>query len=89
MPGFLAARFAGDKVQQCRIALGGVGSVPWRAFRLERELEGQTFDRPAVERAVKSEMSVARPREHNAFKTVLAERAVWRALSQLRGGSDV
>lgn len=64
-----------------RLALGGVGTKPWRARRAEAQLEGAraTAEQFAVAAAV--ELEAAQAREHNAFKVELTQRAIVRALT--------
>jgi len=68
-------------VAEVRLALGGVGTKPWRARRAEAELIGApaTAERFAV--AAAAELEPAEVREHNAFKVELAQRAIVRALT--------
>ncbi|MGE0492815.1 MAG: xanthine dehydrogenase family protein subunit M [Vulcanimicrobiota bacterium] len=82
-----AASFEGDTPSQLRVALGGVGAVPWRARRIEEGLLGKPLSQAAVDAAVAEEFASASLREHNAFKFALTKRAVWRALSQLLKGA--
>jgi xanthine dehydrogenase YagS FAD-binding subunit len=68
-------------VADVRLALGGVGTKPWRARRAEGELIGapSTVERFAV--AAAAELEGAELGEHNAFKVELAQRAIVRALT--------
>jgi xanthine dehydrogenase YagS FAD-binding subunit len=63
-----------------RLALGGVGTKPWRARRAEAALIGGPADAPAFRRAAATELEVAVTHEHNAFKVELAQRAMVRGL---------
>src|SRR4051794_39984805 len=63
-----------------RLALGGVGTKPWRARRAEAALIGRPADTAAFRRAAAAELKDAVVREHNAFKVELAERAMVRGL---------
>ncbi|MGY4785390.1 FAD binding domain-containing protein [Rhodococcus opacus] len=68
-----------------RVAVGGVGTLPWRAQAAEQVLQGaaatgETF-RAAAEQAVEG----ARTRPGNAFKVELAKRTVVRALETVSG----
>jgi xanthine dehydrogenase YagS FAD-binding subunit len=73
-------------VAGARLALGGVGTKPWRARRAEDALVGApaTPERFAV--AASAELEHASPRTHNAFKVPLAQRAIVRALSTAMNG---
>jgi xanthine dehydrogenase YagS FAD-binding subunit len=66
-----------------RIALGGVGTVPWRARTAEQALEGQRPSPAAFAAAATAELAAARPRRHNAFKVPLARQTLVAALSRL------
>jgi xanthine dehydrogenase YagS FAD-binding subunit len=63
-----------------RLALGGVGTKPWRARRAEAVLIGGPADAAAFRRAAAAELREAVVREHNAFKVELAQRAMVRGL---------
>jgi xanthine dehydrogenase YagS FAD-binding subunit len=69
-------------VADVRLALGGVGTKPWRARRAEAQLVGGPADEASFRRAAATELEDAVVREHNAFKVQLAQRAVVRALTQ-------
>ena len=70
-------------VTEARLALGGVGTKPWRARRAERSLLGKPATGDSYAQAVREELSAATPRPANAFKVELAQRAIIRALSTL------
>ena len=70
-----------------RLALGGVGTKPWRARRAEAALVGARADEESFRRAAAAEFETAVVREHNAFKVEFAQRALVRGLTaSLRGG---
>jgi xanthine dehydrogenase YagS FAD-binding subunit len=73
-------------VADVRLALGGVGTKPWRARRAEAELVGGPADEAAFRRAAAVELEGAVVREHNAFKVELAQRAIVRGLSHILNG---
>lgn len=81
-----AARFKGATVEDCRVALGGVGTVPWRATRIEERLRGQKLTEALVKEAVEAEFADAVLREDNRFKPPLVGKAVWRVLGNLQRG---
>jgi xanthine dehydrogenase YagS FAD-binding subunit len=66
-----------------RVALGGVGTVPWRARAAERELEGRRASAALFAAAAEAELAAAQPRAHNAFKVPLARQTLVTALGQL------
>jgi xanthine dehydrogenase YagS FAD-binding subunit len=69
-------------VADARLALGGVGTKPWRARRAEVALIGGPADAAAFRRAALAELEAAAPRRHNAFKVELAARAAVRGLME-------
>jgi xanthine dehydrogenase YagS FAD-binding subunit len=70
-----------------RLALGGVGTKPWRARRAEAALFGQPATAESFRRAAAVELEAAVVREHNAFKVELATRAVMRGLTRSLNGA--
>jgi xanthine dehydrogenase YagS FAD-binding subunit len=74
-------------VRDARLALGGVGTKPWRARRAESALVGGPADPEAFRRAAAAELESAVVRRHNAFKVELAQRAAVRALTASLEGS--
>jgi xanthine dehydrogenase YagS FAD-binding subunit len=75
-------------VAEARLALGGVGTKPWRARRAEAELAGAPATPEGFARAAMAELEGADVRQHNAFKVPMARRAVVRALTRaLDGGA--
>ncbi len=77
--------FDGDRIGSARIALGGVGTIPWRARGAEEVLVGTSGD-SAYEKAAEIALKHAVPRRDNAFKIELAKRAIVRALEMVRRG---
>jgi len=82
-----AVALDGGRIAQARLALGGVGTVPWRARDAESVLAGAAPDDAAFRRAAAAALEGAQPREHNGFKVELAQRAVVRALRGVCGGA--
>ena len=70
-----------------RVALGGVGTKPWRARRAEDHLVGGPATSDAFAEAAAVELADAQPREHNAFKVQLAQRAIVRGLELVLNGA--
>lgn len=71
----------GSRIQRARIALGGVGTRPWRAPEAERALEGQPADPATFRRAAAAALAGARPQSENGFKIELAQRCLTHALT--------
>jgi xanthine dehydrogenase YagS FAD-binding subunit len=74
----------GGNIREARLALGGVGTKPWRALEAERALVGQRPEPAAFARAAEVALADARPREHNAFKVELARRTIVRTLATVK-----
>lgn len=70
-------------VHDARVALGGVGTRPWRSRAAERELLGQPATVETWRSAAAAALQGAVPREHNAFKISLAQHTMIRALEQV------
>jgi xanthine dehydrogenase YagS FAD-binding subunit len=64
-----------------RVALGGVGTKPWRSHEAEKALHGKTVDATTFEVAAKSAVHDARPQSQNGFKVELAKRCIKHALA--------
>ncbi len=73
-----------DTVKDVRIALGGVGVKPWRAYETERLLSGAPANDESFRRAADAELAQAVGRSGNHFKIALARRTVVATLRQLR-----
>ena len=71
---------AGGKVTQARIALGGVGTKPWRSPGAEAALVGKPADAANFRRAAEAAMRNAKPQSENGFKIELAKRCLTHAL---------
>jgi xanthine dehydrogenase YagS FAD-binding subunit len=76
-----AARVEDGTVADVRLALGGVGTVPWRARRAEQSLLGRPAREASFAEAAGQELAMATTRPLNAFKVELARRAIVRALT--------
>ena len=74
-------------VHDCRLALGGVATKPWRVPAAEDALRGQPAARKSYEAAAEIAVQGAQPGERNAFKVELVKRAIVRALTHLGGSS--
>jgi xanthine dehydrogenase YagS FAD-binding subunit len=79
---FAAAHVDGGLIRDVRLALGGVGTKPWRARRAEAVLLDGPATPEAFREAAESELRTAVGREYNAFKVELTKRAIVRALDQ-------
>jgi xanthine dehydrogenase YagS FAD-binding subunit len=75
----------GGVVRDVRVAVGGVGTVPWRLPAVEEALRDRPLRRDAVEAAARRAADGARPLADNQFKIALLRRTVVRALMSLAG----
>lgn len=73
------------KVDDIRIAFGGIAPKPWRAFRAEAALRGSAPTRDAFEAAATEELAGATPPAGAAFKVELARRTLAAVLTELSG----
>jgi xanthine dehydrogenase YagS FAD-binding subunit len=71
---------ASGKVKFVRIALGGVGTKPWRSPEAEAVLLGKTAGAANFRTAAEAALRDARPQTENRFKIELAKRCVTHAL---------
>jgi xanthine dehydrogenase YagS FAD-binding subunit len=78
----VALELEGQQIKTARVALGGVGTKPWRASEAEQALLGKAATRETFERAASLALNGARTTPHNAFKLELGKRCVIRALER-------
>ena len=71
---------SGGKVKLARVAMGGVGTKPWRSPEAESALIGKTADAANFRRAAEAALRGAKPQSENKFKIELAKRCVTHAL---------
>ena len=81
----VALELDGKTVKDARVALGGVGTKPWRSREAEKALIGKPADEVRFKAAAAAALKGAKPRTHNAFKVELAQRTLVRALSLVTG----
>jgi xanthine dehydrogenase YagS FAD-binding subunit len=70
-------------INEARIALGGVGTKPWRAKNAEQALKGKKPSRESYETAADIALENAKSYKYNAFKIALAKRTIISALQHL------
>src|SRR5437870_8290169 len=71
---------AGGKITRARIALGGVGTKPWRSTEAEGELTGQQATQAVFQKAAEAALRGAKPQSQDGFKVELAKRCLTHAL---------
>lgn len=77
----------GGTIRSARVALGGVGTKPWRARLAESALTGKRPSAEVFRAAADAELKNGRGYGHNDFKIELARRTLVRALMDLTGGA--
>jgi xanthine dehydrogenase YagS FAD-binding subunit len=70
----------GGKITRARVALGGVGTKPWRSPEAEAELTDQTATEAVFRKAADAALREAKPQSQNGFKVELAKRCLVHAL---------
>lgn len=72
-------------IRLARIALGGVGTKPWRAYEAEKALLNQPLNQDTFQVAANAAVQGAKPQKYNGFKVELTKRTVMRALATVGG----
>lgn len=72
---------SGSLIRSARVALGGVGTKPWRSPAAEKLLTGRTANMETYRQAADAALQGSVPHRHNAFKIELAKRTLVRALT--------
>jgi xanthine dehydrogenase YagS FAD-binding subunit len=80
-----ALRLDGDRIEDVRIALGGVAHKPWRASKAEAALRNGPATEQAFRAAAGAELADAVPLRDNGFKVELATRVIIAVLGDLAG----
>jgi len=73
----------GGTIRGARVALGGVGTKPWRSHEAEHALIGKVANDASFKAAATAALAGAHPRKDNAFKVELAKRTLVRALTEV------
>jgi xanthine dehydrogenase YagS FAD-binding subunit len=81
----VALEMDGARIRQARVALGGVGTKPWRVRQVESALVGAGLEPAALRRAASLAAEGARGYGHNDFKIELMQRAIVRAVETAGG----
>jgi xanthine dehydrogenase YagS FAD-binding subunit len=71
---------ANGKITRARIALGGVGTKPWRSTEAEAALTNQPANETVFRKAAEAALRDAKPQSQNGFKVELAKRCLMHAL---------
>ena len=81
----VALDLEGGNIQNCRIALGGIATKPWRAHQAEAALVGQTANIDAFRASAEAELAPAKAQKDNGFKIELSKRVMVKALQEAAG----
>ncbi len=76
----VVAQVQGQRMQRIRVALGGIGTKPWRSLEAEQVLEGRDANQQHFRAAAEAALRDAKPLHDNAFKVELAKRTLVRTL---------
>ncbi|MXQ13342.1 FAD binding domain-containing protein [Microvirga makkahensis] len=82
----VALETEGDTIRQARVAVGGVGTRPWRMRAVEEALRGKPVGRDTFTAAAHLALEGTRPLSHNHYKVELLPRTIVRAL-EMAGGT--
>jgi len=74
---------ADGRASECRVALGGVAHIPWRATAVERLVLGAPPSPEVFAEAADAELRAARPLPGNGYKVTLARNLIVSVLSEL------
>jgi xanthine dehydrogenase YagS FAD-binding subunit len=83
-----ALEVSNGRVQDARVAFGGIAHKPWRALRAESVLRGAPATEETYRRAAEAELGDARALKHNAFKIPLARNTLRMVLRGLTAGAQ-
>jgi xanthine dehydrogenase YagS FAD-binding subunit len=79
----------GGRFRYIRLAMGGVGTKPWRMTAAEQALTGAAVDEGTIRQAATVALRDARPQSENGFKVELAQRCLAHALRLATGMASV
>lgn len=71
----------GDRISRARIAMGGIGTKPWRSPEAEAALTGEAPTAESFRKAADVLLRDAKPQTENAFKIELSRRCLVHALT--------
>jgi xanthine dehydrogenase YagS FAD-binding subunit len=73
---------SGGRIEYIRVAMGGVGTKPWRSLEAEKALLGKPATPANFRTAAESALRGATPQSQNGFKVELAQRCLVHAMAQ-------
>jgi xanthine dehydrogenase YagS FAD-binding subunit len=81
----VSLQISNGTINSARIAMGGIGTKPWRMMKAEQALVGKTASMETLKKAADIALQDAKGYKYNSFKIELAKRTLIRAL-QTTGG---
>ncbi|MFG2925655.1 FAD binding domain-containing protein [Streptomyces sp. NPDC048305] len=81
----VALQLEGDSIREARIGLGGVGTMPWRAWGAEEVLRGAPANAESFAAAAETALEGAQTLPGTEFKVELAKRTLVRTLETVAG----
>lgn len=81
----VALDIQGGIIKGARIAIGGVGTKPWRSKAAEQVLIGASANVQTYRKAAEAALADAKQYKYNGFKVELAKRTLVRALTTVEG----
>lgn len=79
----------GGSFRYVRLAMGGIGTKPWRMTAAEQALTGAAVNEATIRQAATLALRDARPQSENGFKVELARRCLAHALRLATGMASV
>ena len=77
----IVAEISGNRITSIRVALGGVGTKPWRSLEAEKVLQHKIIEEATFRQAAEAALHGAHPQSQNGFKVELAKRCITHALT--------
>jgi xanthine dehydrogenase YagS FAD-binding subunit len=76
-------KFAGKKIDDIRIVLGGVAPIPWRLDKTEKQLKGKNATEKSIRTAAQEGLRDAASLEENGYKLDLVEAVLVETITSL------
>jgi xanthine dehydrogenase YagS FAD-binding subunit len=73
----------GNRISFVRVAMGGVGTKPWRSVEAEKALMGKAATEANFRAAADAALHGAKPQTQNEFKVELAKRCLVHTMGQV------
>ncbi|RMG25764.1 MAG: xanthine dehydrogenase family protein subunit M [Armatimonadetes bacterium] len=72
----VALKMNGNRIEDARVALGGVAPIPWRSKEAEAALRGKDLSEAVAEAAGRAAVAMAEPMSENRYKVSLTANVV-------------